>query len=458
MTGCRRARRCSGSPDAEVDDLMRDDQSPPPPVVPGLPLLGNALRMMGDVQGFLVDTHRRMGPVFRVRALNQAFVIMAGERANQFLLKQGDEVLTSEEAFGGLNREFNMRVHVLRDRPHRHLRKQLAAGLSRDLLAARWDDVIAITERTFQRWEGVAALPVVDRFQRLAAEQLSIAFTGASSAARFEQLRWAFELVLDVTIAGKWPPSVLRWPVYRRARAEILAFARDSLEQRAKQPVGGPADLLDKALAAVDENGRPYPPEVRAGMALQGYFAGINTVAYLYSFMLYALLRHPDVLARVTAETDGAGPFTFDRLRDMPALRGLVLETLRMYPPAPGSARTATKAFDFEGYRIEKGRRVLVATSVPHHLPEHFPSPERFDIDRDFAAARKASVYAPFSVGSHTCLGAGMTEVLAVVTMATLVRSLTATLPRPDQPLKITATPGPNPGKRFKVAVNVRRA
>src|SRR5205823_183892 len=109
-------------------------------------------------------------------------------------------------------------------------------------------------------------------------------------------------------------------------------------------PSEGIPDLLDQALAAVDENGDPYSLDVRAGMALQGYFAGLNTVAYLYSFMLYALLRHPSVLARVTVEVDAAfagGGLSFDKLRDMKALHGLVMETLRVYPPAPGSARTA---------------------------------------------------------------------------------------------------------------------
>ncbi len=433
---------------------------PPPPPAPGLPLLGNALRMMGDVQGFLVDGYRRLGPVFRVRALNQAFVIMAGARANRFLLDHGDEVFTSAESFGGLDREFTMRVHVLRGRPHRHLRKVLATGLSRDLLAARWDEVATETERVLDGWPALRAVPVVDQFQRLAAAQLSIAFTGASSAARFETLRSAFELVLDVTIAGKWPSAVLRRPAYRRARAEIHSFARAALEQRAAQPRGAVTDLLDQALDAVDENGEPYPPEVRAGMALQGYFAGINTVAYLYSFMLYALLRHPGVLARVRAEVDSAyegDRLDFDRLRHLPALRGLVLETLRVYPPAPGSARTVTRSFDFEGYRIEQGRRLLVATSVPHQLAEHFADPGRFDIDRDFAAARRAGVYAPFSVGSHTCLGAGMTEVLAVATMAMLVRRLDVALSKPGRPLRITATPGPNPGRRLTVSAGRRR-
>jgi cytochrome P450 len=423
----------------------------PPPVAPGLPVLGNALRMMGDVQGFFVDTHARMGPVYRIRALNQRFTIMSGLEANRFLLEHGDEVFSSVETMGGLDREFGMRVHALRGRPHRHLRKQLGAGLSRELLAARWDAVLAQTRRAFEDWHSRSPVAVVDSCQRLAAAQLSTALTGDPNAARFETLRWAFELVLDVRITRKWPAAVLRLPRYRRARAAILAFARGALTR----PGGDTPDLIDRARTATDEQGEPYPLEVRAGMALQGYFAGINTVAYLYSFMLSALLRDPPLLERVTAEAT-AGELTYGRLREMPALHGLVLETLRVYPPAPGSTRTAARSFEFAGHRIAEGTRVLVATSVPHQMPEHFPAPDRFDIDRDFAAARRAGVYAPFSVGGHTCLGAGMTEVLAVVTMAALLREWRPALRHPDRPLKIRATPGPNPGKRFAITVMPR--
>ena len=230
-------------------------------------------------------------------------------------------------------------------------------------------------------------------------------------------------------------------------------------DRAAGSPGDTTRDLLDQALDATDANDVPYPLDVRAGMALQGYFAGVNTVAYLYSFMIDVLLRNPDVLARVTDEADAAydgDRLAFDRLRDLPALHGLVMETLRAYPPAPGSARTAIKAFDFEGFRIDQGQRVLVATCVTHHLPEHFPDPQRFDLDRDFTAGRKAGVYAPFSVGGHTCLGAGMTQVLAVATMAILVRRLRLVPSRPLRALRITATPGPNPGKRFMVSASPR--
>ncbi|MFV2103606.1 cytochrome P450 [Micromonospora sp. LOL_024] len=430
-----------------------------PPAVPGLPLLGNALQMMGDVQGFLVDNYRRMGPIYRVRALSQAFTVLAGSDANQLLRDHGDALFSSEDTMGGLDRQFQMRVHVLRGRPHRHLRAILATGLSRGLLTARWDAVAESTRQALASWQDRPNLPVVDACQRLAAAQLSIALTGADSAARFETLRWAFELVLDVEVTGKLPALVLRRPAYRRARTSIMDFARAALDERAATARSDTPDLIDQAIAAVDQNGHPYPPETRAGMALQGYFAGINTVAYLYSFLLYVLARRPDVFARVADEVDAVHDgdhLPVERIRDLPALHATVLETLRMFPPAPGSTRVAVEPFEFAGHRIERGTRVLIATCVPHRLARHFADPDRFDIDRDFAGARRAGVYAPFSVGSHTCLGAGMTGALSVATMAMLVHRMRPHLRRPQRPLRIQATPGPNPGNRFTLRMTPR--
>jgi cytochrome P450 len=427
----------------------------PPPLAPGLPLLGNALSMKGDVQSFFVRQHQALGPIFRVRALNQAFTIMAGTRANHFLRTHGDVHFTSVDAIGGLDTEFNMRVHALTGRPHRHLRRQLGMGLSRDLLRARWDSFVALTESRVDGWRAGTTVPVVDQFQRLAADQLSVVLTGTAATAQFEMMRRAFELVLDVTVTGRLPRAALRLPRYRAARQKILAFAHAALAERAARPHAGPPDLLDHALTATDENDRPYPPHVRAGMALQGYFGGINTVAYLYGFTLYALLRHPDVLARVTADVDrawGDGTPSFEALRHTPALHGLVLETLRMYPTAPVSARTVRKPFHFNGFRVERGTRVLVATTVPHHLADYWADPETFDIDRDFADNRRQDAFAPFSVGAHTCLGAAMTEVMAAATMAIVVRNVRLALPAPDHRLRLRATPGPNPG-RFRVRV-----
>jgi hypothetical protein len=54
------------------------DQLALPPLARGLPLLGNALDMQRDLIAFLVEQYKQSGPVFRVRALNQEFVVLAG--------------------------------------------------------------------------------------------------------------------------------------------------------------------------------------------------------------------------------------------------------------------------------------------------------------------------------------------------------------------------------------------
>jgi cytochrome P450 len=430
--------------------------SPLPPRAPGVPLLGNAMSMKGDAQAFLVSQYRMLGPIFRIRALSHEITVMAGPEANRFLRTGGDEVLSSVDTFGGLDREFGMSVHSLTGRPHRHLRARLAQGMSSELLRAGWDPFVALTERHLDGWRPGSVIPVVDQFQRLAAAQVSRVFTGAAATAEFATLRRALELAVEVTVAGKWPAAALRLPSYRRAKTKAIAFAQAALAERAAHPHEGPMDLLDHALAATDENGAPYPPRVRVGLALQGYFGALNTVAYLYSFLLYALLRHPDVLTRITAEVGRVvadGRLSFDSIRDLTATQGLVLETLRVYPPAPVTSRTAARTFEFHGYRIDRGTRVMVATTVPHHLPEHFENPGVFDIARDFREKRRTDVYAPFSVGSHACLGAGMTEVLGTATVAILVSRVRLRLPSADYRLAIQSTPGPNPGKRFRVTV-----
>src|SRR5438067_7163381 len=192
------------------------EHCPLPPSAPRLPLVGNALSMMGDVQSFFVNHYRMLGPIFRVQALNQAFTIMAGAEANEFLRNRGEEYFSSQESFGGLNHEFTMRVHVLREQPHRHLRGILGHGLSRGLLAARWDRFTAQTEDHLCAWHPGTTIPVVDQFQRLAAAQLSTTLTNSTTTAQFDDLRFAFELLLDVTVAGKWPRAALRLPAYRK--------------------------------------------------------------------------------------------------------------------------------------------------------------------------------------------------------------------------------------------------
>jgi cytochrome P450 len=193
------------------------------------------------------------------------------------------------------------------------------------------------------------------------------------------------------------------------------------------------------------------------------FFAGMDTVTGTCSFMLYAILKTPGLLAQVQTEIDEAfsgGSLDPRYLKTMPVLHAVAQETLRRYPVALMMPRTAGQPFEFAGYRVEFGTRVFLATGLTHFLPEYFPDPERFDIRHFTADARKgrpANAFAPFGLGAHTCLGAGLAETQIMVLISILLHTFELTLDPPGFEIKMLFRPALTPGAKFEVKVVRRR-
>jgi cytochrome P450 len=195
-------------------------------------------------------------------------------------------------------------------------------------------------------------------------------------------------------------------------------------------------------------------------LALTGpYIAGLDTVANTTAAFVYAVLKHPDVLARIREEVDAVfagGPMTDDDLRRMPAVRGAVMETMRLYPIAVSLPRIAARDFTFAGHAIRAGESLYFGTTVPHYLDEYYSDAERFDIDRyerPRAEHMKPGVYSPYGRGPHTCLGKSVADVQMAVSMARLLYRLDLELDPPGYELATKTAPTPGPAMSFRVKV-----
>ncbi len=226
---------------------------------------------------------------------------------------------------------------------------------------------------------------------------------------------------------------------------------------------GDNRDLIDDILD-LHESDPQFLPEADLRInALGPFLVALHTVTGTCAFMLYALLKHPELLAQVQSEADrlfADGTPAREALHDMDVTHRAAMETMRMYPVAPLLIRTVTNSFEFAGYRIPAGENVMIATTVPHYLPDHFPEPDRFDIDRytpERAEHRQPEVYAPFGLGAHRCLGSGFAEVQIAVTMATILHEAELELVPANYTLKTVMIPFPSPNKSFKVRVVGRR-
>ncbi len=439
---------------------------PLPPKTSGLPILGNALDFLNRPMEFFLESYGRLGPVFQIQALNQKFVVIAGLEANRFLAQQGEEHFSSEPLFGEFGRQMGAKNFLvsLDGAPHRHMRKVMKHGYSKGGIAPHLDRFVELTEAHVTQWQPGEYILVRDQMQRLVSEQIGWALANHSAAPHFEAIRTYLNTLLNVFVIKRWPKFMIYRPRYRKAKKEAMEMSRQVLADHRAGINGRSSDLIDDLLAAEDWNGRPLSEEDLLAAVLGPFFAGMDTVASTMGFMLYAILKDPDILQRVTAEVDAHFADGLPPWRELPkmkALYGATIETLRRYPVTPFTPRGVKKSFVFAGHRVDAGQNILIINGLTHFLPQFFPDPDRFDIDR-YAPPRNEhrqglGIFAPYTLGQHTCLGAGVAEVQLMVTVGTLLRTVRLELETPDYDLKTKLTPIPSPDSRFRLRVLAHR-
>ncbi len=184
-------------------------------------------------------------------------------------------------------------------------------------------------------------------------------------------------------------------------------------------------NLMGVFLKAQDEeSGHRMTDQMLRDEAVTLFFAGFETTARSLTWGWYRLVKHPEVLARLTAEADevldGKQP-TPAEMDKLTFTRMVVDETLRMYPPTALLARQNVDADEIGGYVIPPRSMVTLVPYVVHRTPAYWPDAERFDPERftpEASAGRPKYAYIPFASGPRICLGNNFALMEMVYTFA----------------------------------------
>ena len=431
------------------------------PQARGLPLLGNALGMAKDTRAFFTEQYLKLGPVFRIKAFGKPYIILAGTEANMFLQREGRLYFSSQEYWASFCKELGVSRHLtgMDGNDHIRMRRAKKDGYSRSVLEDNIEEAVAIFRRHIAEWPLNAAQPGLRALRYMMTDQMGILMTGVSPRSYLDDFAIFSQTLLTARSTG-W---LLRTPRYRRARRRVEALYEDILAAHDGPRRNRRPDLIDDVLE-LHRTDPAFLPEADLFISALGpYFGGLDTATGTCAFMLYVLLKHPDLQARMRAEADelfANGTPTAAGLRRMDVTHRIAMETLRMYPVAPAVPRKVINSFAFGGYTIGVGERMFVATTVPHYLPDYFPDPHQFDIDRylpERAEHKQRGAYAPFGLGTHRCLGSNFAETQIALTLATILRDVELKLDPPGYTLKIDPLPSPSPDKNFKFKVVRRR-
>ena len=144
--------------------------------------------------------------------------------------------------------------------------------------------------------------------------------------------------------------------------------------------------------------------------------AGHETTSGLLSFVIYELLRNPDVLARAYEEVDrvfgsdlSVKP-TYEQVNQLKYITQILKETLRLYPTAPAFALVPYKDEILAGkYKIKRHHQINVLLPMLHRDPSVWGetaevfNPDNFLPERE--AALPPNAYKPFGNGQRACIG-----------------------------------------------------
>lgn len=202
----------------------------------------------------------------------------------------------------------------------------------------------------------------------------------------------------------------------------------DAMIERRRQNLGD--DLLSRLLAARDEDGKPMEIGQLRDEAVTMFSAGHETTALALTFAFILLAEHPGVYAQLVAELDNvlAGePPTLETLPQLRYTEAVVLETMRLYPPAWAIGREALRDCEVAGVPIPKGAQLYFAQLHTQRDPRWFPHPETFDPGRWLDGLEQQLprfAYFPFGGGARICIGNHFARMEAILVLATLAQNL----------------------------------
>jgi cytochrome P450 len=406
------------------------------PLAPGaLPLVGHALAYTRDQLGFLMRLAAR-GPITKMRLGPIEAVLLREPEDIERVLIGEHKKFVKDRMTRGLGRVLGDGLLTSEGDVWLRHRRLLAPAFHRDRVAAYGAAMAEAAEAFAGKSRRGEVRDLHADMMKLTLGIVGRALFDSEVGTRASDVSGALEVLVERFGSGlitlfPWMEN-LPLPTNQRTHA-ALATLDDVLlgvvrERRARG--GSGKDLLSMLIEAQDDAGKGLNDRELRDELMTLFLAGHETTALALSFALVLLSRSPEAEARLRAEIAdvlGDRPMTGDDVARLPFTRAVVLETMRIYPPAWAIGREAVEDFSLRGYFIPKGEQIWLAQWVNHRDVRYFPEPERFLPERWLGGLERSLprfAYYPFGGGPRVCIGNVFATMEAVLVLATLVRHL----------------------------------
>ena len=430
-------------------------------------LLFNRNLRNGNIPAVFADLARQLGPVFQIKPpFSKPLVFAAGPSVNRWANRYARGFLRSQDYLATFEKVYGAHgiMPALDGADHFRLRKSLAPAYSRTRLAAQLGQIYQHARSEMAKWENGDVQSATPMMRQLINAQISAYFLNVYSQDLFDDLVSFKEQALKAHVTNTLPKFMLKTPGMRRklkSLADLLERVMSS--HTPAQRAGCPRDLADD-LFSLHASDPQFLPATNLSFALSASLIASMYLGDQLNFAVYALVTHPELRDRIKAEADalfgGGDPGGDDfSLEAIDVTHRFIMEVLRVYPVVPMSVRTVMNPCVVEGFALPTGTRLHIAQTACHYMEELFPDPFNFDIDR-YQAPRnehRGPGYAPYGLGSHSCMGSHMMEMLLAVNLLMIAHYFKLEVWPAKFKFRINPFPSQSPSKKLKYRIAARR-
>ncbi|KAJ7536715.1 hypothetical protein O6H91_12G079000 [Diphasiastrum complanatum] len=398
----------------------------------GLPIAGETLHMLMDMEGFYEQRLSRYGDIFKTHIYGCATVVSMNAELNKFILMNEGKMFISNfpESLHKIFGEWNM--SKLSGVQHKR-RRGIVLGLSR-MTAANEKSLLrgveGITKQYLRSWHG-RILHVQDETEKITFAIICNLLISMVSAEEVNKLKKDFSELNDGILSfGYNIPGTAFWKAMK-ARKRIIHKLHWILQRR-RSATASPAslDVLDTLLDAVKtgEIDKAYTTEEILDFLMGILFAAYETTATTMTMAVKFLTSNARALreirnehARIKKAKQPGAMLTWKDYEMMTFTQNVIDETLRLSSPTPILHRRAIQNVTYKGITIPKGWKILVHNAVVHKNSSMYPDPSKFNPWRWQNHNGNECYFAPFGYGIRHCPGDDLAKLKIAVFLHHLV-------------------------------------
>ena len=403
------------------------------PEIRGLTPFGNLLRFMRDPADFCRRSVAA-GDMVRLRMPGDSPVALHSPELVDQVLVGKNRSFIKDRLTRGLAEIIGNGLLVSEGDFWRRQRRLAQPAFQRERIVRHAAGMVAAAERMMDTWREGQVIDVHAAMMGLAREVVATTLLSSEVGRRAEDLGEALEVLMDRY--SDWRHSIIpafaRLPLpgnrrFTAARERLFAVV-DGIVAERRRSSEDRGDLLSILLAARDEDGAQMSDIQLRDEVLILFMAGHETTALALSWALVLLSRRPGAWQRLAAEAESvlAGrPATAADAARLTYTEAVVLETMRLYPPAWSIGREAIEDVEIGGVTLPRGTQVWIFQWSSHRDPRYFERPLAFEPERwlDGLLHRLPRfAYFPFGGGPRLCIGHNFAMLEAVLLLATIAR------------------------------------